>query len=648
MSKVVRPIARIAGMAASVAAPFLPGPFGILAAGAGIGLSYLGRSRDKRQPEFQIPQVPQEPPPLSSVVRASTAPRVFLFGRGRQSGIRFFEESTPNKRGLLYGFYLNEGPIDGLDAIICDDELVPLAKAGNSSVPANIFQPQSGSKYLGTNGGDPTTYPFSTIMLYSIIVIEFINGSRAGYHSQILTAGAAIIDATFGGFWTPDHLGKDCTIVYTMANAVSDRFRYFPNGFPIYSFLYRGARVFDPRDPAQVYSGFDPYDPTWKWSENPALCAAYYVNWLISQNLTAIKGVNWLSIAEAADDCDRLVPMVRAGFNGGAASYEPFARISALVTLDMEPRDVLRKFMESCDADYGVDQNGIFTMAVGKWREPSIVFTDSDLGAFHDDPGPSSNEEVNSIRATYIEPRQNHQRMQAPIYEDAYSISKIGRRAGALDLDWVPSANQAWRIAARKVKRANRKRRITASLGARAMTALKQRVVGINAPKAGIVGVFEVDELAPDGTLANWQASLIEVTPDIFEDDAAPVDTIVNFPIVNQPTLTAPTVLVPAAISTGSSVGVAQLSLDANKNTPDQAMPSVTAAALLADPLLQIDGRWSTDGGTTWTNFDTLISQLIMQTPELPSGTQVAMQARWVSSNGATGPYSASIFVTIP
>ncbi|MBM3642601.1 MAG: hypothetical protein FJX15_15135, partial [Alphaproteobacteria bacterium] len=403
-----------------------------------------------------------------------------------------------------------------------------------------------------------------------------------------------------------------------------------------------------PRDPTQVYSGFDLYDSTWKWRENPALCAAHYVNWLISENLTAIKGINWLSVAEAADDCDRLVPIIRAGFNSGAPSYEPFARMSALVTLDMEPRDVLRKIMECCDADYGVDQNGLFTMAVGKWREPSITFTGTDISTFIEDFGPSSNDEVNSIRATYIEPRQNHQRMQAPIYEDAYSISKIGRRAGSFDLEWVTSVNQAWRLAARKVKRANRKRRITCSLGARAMTALKQRVVALSAPEFGLTGTFEIESLAPDGSLSNWQASLIEVTPDIFEDEAAPVDTVVNFAIINQPALSAPTSLIPAAVLTGSGVGVAQLSLDANKNTPDQAVPNITATALLADPLLQLDGRWSINGGATWSNFDVLLSQLIMQTPELPSGAQVTMQARWVSSIGSTSAYSTSVAVTIP
>jgi len=650
MSKVVRPIIKIGGVALGLAGSLIGGPLGALAMGAGIGLSFLGRERGRReQPQFQVPQVPQTPPPLSTTVKASTASRVLAYGRVRQSGVVFLEETTTNKRYLFYGIYLNDGPVDGFDALICDDELVPLQQSYVISgwVPdpilsPNIFQPSSGSK---------SPNPPSNFLTSSIIAVEAANASRSGYPSFLMGPHAQTLDAAWARVWTDAHLGKGVTSYYLRADATAaagDRFKIFPNGFPKYSFIYRGARVYDPRDPTQVYSGFDLYDSTWKWRENPALCAAHYVNWLISENLTAIKGINWLSVAEAADDCDRLVPIIRAGFNSGAPSYEPFARMSALVTLDMEPRDVLRKIMECCDADYGVDQNGLFTMAVGKWREPSITFTGTDISTFIEDFGPSSNDEVNSIRATYIEPRQNHQRMQAPIYEDAYSISKIGQRAGSFDLEWVTSVNQAWRLAARKVKRANRKRRITCSLGARAMTALKQRVVALSAPEFGLTGTFEIESLAPDGSLSNWQASLIEVTPDIFEDEAAPVDTVVNFAIINQPALSAPTSLIPAAVLTGSGVGVAQLSLDANKNTPDQAVPNITATALLADPLLQLDGRWSINGGATWSNFDVLLSQLIMQTPELPSGAQVTMQARWVSSIGSTSAYSTSVAVTIP
>ena len=59
--------------------------------------------------------------------------------------------------------------------------------------------------------------------------------------------------------------------------------------------------------------------------------------------------------------------------------------------------------------------------------------------------------------------------------------------------------------------------------------------------------------------------------------------------------------------------------------------------------MIQMDGRWSTDGGSTWNALDVQISQLILQTPELLSGTTVTMQARFVTPDGTTGAYSSSV-----
>jgi hypothetical protein len=650
VSKVVKGVGRLAGGVLGLAGSFLPFPFNAVALGGSIGLGLLTGGGGKKSGGIdyqQLLQLLQRPPPLSQTVRGSNSPRILAFGRVRQAGVSFCRETTPNLYNYVDALYLNEGPVDGLDALICDDELAPLSNNEAGTI-RDFMWPTSGKK---TSSGFPGT-------LTTYIMVEFVNGSRDGKWSTLLRGDAAgklhAFDANWDPFWDATHIGKGVTALYTIAYAVGtsgDRLKVFPNGFPVYSVIYRGARVYDPRDPGQTFpdDGFDLYNETWKFSENPALCAAHYVNWLILENLTAIRGVNWASIREAAKDCDRLAPISRNGFNNGAPSYEPFARVSALVTLDMEPREVLAKFMESCDGTWGVDQNGRFTMWVGKWEEPSVVFDASDIGDFSEDFGPTSGDEVNYMHVSYIDPRQGHNRVEAPIYRDSGSEAEIGRRTGAVVFDWVTSPDQAYRLAARRVKRNARKRRLSVALGARAMTALQQRVVGLNAPDFGLVGAFRVESLAPtDATLANWQAELVEATQDQFVDEAIPQDPIFGLPIVNQPAIGTPTVLIAAALSTGPGVGVAQLSLDANLNAPLQASPDINAAALLTDPTLQLDGRWSIDGGATWTNFGVLLSALIMQTPELPSGTVVAMQARFVSSSGAVGAYSSSPTATIP
>ena len=655
MSKVFKGIGKFGGTILGLAS-LLPGPQQPFLAAGAIGLGLLGRiggGRKGQKNEIdweQILRSLQRPPPISQSVIGSNSPRTFAFGRVATAGVPFCRETTPNLANYVEAFYLNDGPVDGLDAIICDDELVPLSNTIVILGVTYVFDylyPTSGKK-TGASGAPNGTY----------ITVEFVNATAGGKWSTLLRGDATGTlhqsDAGWDPFWSAAHIGKGVTLLYTIAFAVpvtGDRTKVFPNGFPVYKIYYRGARVYDPRDPGQTFydSAFDIYNETWKFSENPALCAAHYVNWLISEGLTAIRGVDWEAIKEAADDCDRLAPISRNGFNNGVQSYEPFARISAMVSMDMEPREILGKFMECCDGEWGIDQHGRFTMWVNKWREPAIVFDGSDIGDFVEEFGAPATDQINYMHVSYIEPRQGHNRVETQPYRDLGSEAEIGRRNGAAVFDWVTSPDQAYRLAARQVKRNIRKRRLSVSLGARAMTALQQRVVGINATEIGIIGTFRVEQLTPaDATLATWQAELIEVTEDQFRDEVIPQDPVFALPIVNQPAIGTPTALLAAAISTGPGVGVAQLSLDINTNSPLVASPSITAASLLTDPTLQLDGRYSMDGGTTWTNFSVLLSALIMQTLELASGTTVTMQARFVSSSGAAGSYSSSVTATIP
>jgi hypothetical protein len=652
VSKVVRGIGSI-GSSILGFASFIPGPQQPFLAAGALGLGFLGgigggKKGDSQAQQLQaLAQLLQRPPPLSETVGGSSLPRILAYGRVRNAGASYIRENVPNKTAYLEGIYLNEGPIDGIDAVIVDDEF--LTWTNNDGNEHDYIWATNGSKIGAGAFG-----------LGSFIAVEIINGTVVGKWSTLFRGDSSgylnsQVDSSWNvNLWDNTHLGKGCTLINTVAKSAGNlRDTVYPNRFPVYAPIYRAALVYDPRDPSQYFSqeAFSIYEPhtSWKWSENPALCAAHYACFLISENLAAITGVDWEQIKEAADDCDRLVAIRRNGFNSGTLSYEPFAKVSASFTLDQEPRDILAKFMESCDGDWGVDQYGRFTMWVRKWEEPSIVFDGSDISDFVEEFGPSSNDVVNYAHTHYIEPRQNYQRVETALYRDAKSEAEVGRRTGAFAYDWVHSAGQAYRLTARRIKRENGRRRVSCVLGPRAMLALKQRVVGLNAPEYGLVGTFRVEGFAPaDAALASWQADLVEISEDAYADEILPDDPVYGLTLINQPSIGTPTALRASAIATGAGVGVAQLSLDINKNVPDQSNPSITLAAIATDPTLQLDGRYSTDGEATWVNFDVLLSQFIMQTPELASGTTVAMQARFVAMSGAVGSYSSSSTTVIP
>lgn len=70
--------------------------------------------------------------------------------------------------------------------------------------------------------------------------------------------------------------------------------------------ICRLATVYDPRDPAQ-----DANDPaSWAWTDNAALCIADYLRTpkLDGGLGVPVAGIDWATVAAAADICDEIVP----------------------------------------------------------------------------------------------------------------------------------------------------------------------------------------------------------------------------------------------------------------------------------------------------------------------------------------------------
>jgi hypothetical protein len=623
--------------------------------GAQAGVGYL--TGKKRQRSGDQPISHQAPPPDYKVtVEHPIVPRVYSYGLVQNPGAFFWKEAGPAKINLTYGLYLCDGPISGMVSITCDDELIDWVKSATLLGPSPpdadaIWGPNGGTKYVQWSAG----------VFGPLVLVEICNAKADGTRSYLLGTfqsqgtvwGVNSYDIGMLNFWDDSHRGKGVTCAYAWAYFASvyngaNRQQYYPNNWPLYNFVYRGAPVYDPREPGQtelengVYSL---YNPTWKWSENPALIAADYINRLIQSGQTAIKGIDWASIAEAADDCDRLVPCFIRNFGDGGLCYEPFARMSANVSLDLEPRDVLAKIMAVCDGAYGLDQRGFFSMWISKWEEPSVVFTDRDVSASQEDFGPPLSEEFNYFNITYTEPRQRYSPVQAPVYEDLESQAKIGRRPTSIQLDYCPSPAQAWRMARRHAKRENRRRRITVRLGARGILAMGQRVIGLDCRDRQIVGTFRLGQLTPGESLADWTAQLVEIEANVFDDPAPPPDPVKNFEVVKAPTLPQPVPFLSAVYD--EETGGAAVRIDYAQKTSVGGLIVNPLVYLVVDPSLMWDARYSIDGGTNWRQVNVLISQFTVQTPVLPKGTTVTVQARYIPNNGTPGSWGSSVSITI-
>ncbi len=657
------------------------------------------------------------PVPLKKTIRQSDVPRCFIFGRTKTAGSYFFYETdlvvdksvTPNTftaLNLYQGIYICDGLIDGFDAVLCDDEAFTAGSTGNgrsaNSLDGNdnVYVPLSGTKYIRSNFSTVSTTTYYDFLEYqytcdeygwsnglycksaswkwvvvtksytttslvelnikdaSCVAFEPVYSSEEGYSSYILNSLMPSYSGTAtSGLWGNNYLGKGICCLYTFASnnpgGTSNRLKYFPNAWPEWSVVVRGARVYDPRINEQEY--IDPrtgkwtlFNITWKYSDNPALVAGHFISWLIENNMTAIKGVDWDAIAVAANDCDVLKETTKNYFGGGNTTYEPFARISGVYYFNSSPREFLSNIMASCDGTYAIDKDGRFTMWIGKWEEPAVVFDETDISSFMEEFVEAASEAINEFHITYTEPRQGYQKFEAPVWVDADSQLSVGKKISSISFDMVPSANQAYRLAQRHARRINGKKKVTITLGPRGMLAIKQRVIGLNAPNFGLSGTWRVEALTPDGSLRQWQATLREIDDSVFADDKPSVDPVSALKIVALTSINPPSIINVTTINDGVNGGYIKTSVDVNSYDNTGGDSYIYENALQQEQTLEVDGQYSVDGGVTFVPYTISLDRSTLRTPYLRTGTVVTTRMRYVGLNGQTSSWSDPLSITVP
>lgn len=620
--------------------------------------------------------------------------------------------NTFNAVNLYQGIYICDGLIDGFDAVLCDDEAFTPGSTGDGRAANsldgndNVYVPINGMKFIRTNFSTVSTTTYYTVPEYqytcdeygwvstgpytgyyyckraswkwvnvtysntttalvelaikdaSCVAFEPIYGSEEGYSSYILNQlMPAYSGAATAGLWGNDYLGKGMTCLYTFASnnpgGTSNRLKYFPNAWPEWSVVVRGSRMHDPRNSQSEY--IDPrsqtwslFNITWNYSENPALVAGHFISWLIENNMTAIKGVDWDSIAAAANDCDALATTTKNYFGGGQTTYEPFARISGVYYFNSPPRDFLSNIMSSCDGTYGIDKDGRFTMWVGKWEDPAVVFDETDISSFTEEFVEAASEAINEFHITYTEPRQGYQKLEAPTWIDSDSQLAVGKRISSISFDMVPSANQAYRLAQRHARRINGKKKLTVTLGPRGMLAIKQRVIGLNAPNFGLSGTWRVEALTPDGSLRQWQATLREIDRSVFADDKPPVDPLTQLKIVALSSLSTPTVISVSGVKENAGGGYIKTSVDVNNYDNTGGDSYIFESGLQQEQTLDVDAQYSLDGGVSFVPYTISLNRSTLRTPYLQTGTVVITQMRYVGLNGQTSAWSDPLSITVP
>ena len=629
---------------------------GVLLAGALYGAEMLLARPRGQQPSFSLPPGPV---PLETQGQA-VAGRFYSYGLVRHGGLFVFRESDGLTLG--YGIVLDGRPIGGVVGYFVDDEVLAMS---TGPVGQSAADPATGVPYMITvDYGPDVVWPNTGLkwtQFYSyyydprtrqqvpyvmgagpVGFLEFRNATDAGVTSTLL-------HSDFPTLWTAAHKCRGLAMLYSRWQAVAvagGREAHYPRLFPVHSTVYRGACVYDPRDPAQSF--FDPvsglysvYNPTWVYSANPALVIADFLTFPEAFGLSH-DDLDWDSFTRAANDCDRFV-------SAFGDVPEPFARCHLTWSATEERRDVLNRMLASCDGQLYEDNDGKICLWIGQWEDPdpSCVFDESDVSSLQIEETAGVYAESNYVQVTYVEPRTNFSKNTTIVIRDDVSIAQVGERQAAMDLSTVHSFSQAFRLGTRAQRRKNAPQRITLTGGVRLLRADGQRIVGLNLVKYGIVGTYRVLAMTAQ-SLASISLTLSLVTSEMFEDVVPPFDPV-NGSLPGVPTVPGFVPMQPVIdVATGSVSGTTG-TISASV-TPPTTPGNVSSVSYFRSRPVDVSTHvpLGTGAWTIWSNATGQWSAISPDITGVAGVTQVfEVQAWLVSTQGVSGPTSASSFVTL-
>lgn len=629
--------------------------FGIVA-GASLLLSPRRKSRND-------PSRPEQPT-LQTVGPQSISPRYFAAGRIMGGGVRHWFESTDSAH-LIIGIVLNCEPIDGIEAYLVDGESLTDFNVGpfpmlsgfvNGELTivdagANVKTPKSGIKYplMHTQTWNSTAQQWQPTPagFLPAMAFDFRNGLAAGNPSSLAEHFIPTLYSTANKC-------VNLACLYALAidgGIIVNRASVFPRLFPEITTIFRAAKIFDPRDPAQSFTNepswpfatFNAYlvwylerTATWKWSRNAILVLAWYMTHPDGGRIPPSK-INWDSFKTAADYCDRLV----AKFGGGT---EAWAACDVQWHSSEPVKDVMARLQAACDATVWEDGAGKWNVWIAQPVTPTVTLTDKDISVIEIEEGNGVLDEINCLTPSYMEPRENYQMIPGPAVLDSASIGAVGERPETITFKEVVSFNQAYRLAYRALKRHNPALRITIKGGSSLLRCIGELVVSIDSAVTGVTGTFRFTGRANVSERLNEiSLPLALVGAQDFDDVVPPSDPVSPFETSTVPPFVGPGVQIPdAPVLSEETIGADKFINSVAKVggvAPTDTSLIYQVQSRQVDPITHASlGNWGT--------WSTLISKWIRQSGIVTVGNAYEVRS-WFEQNGAPSNFSASSFITI-
>lgn len=328
---------------------------------------------------------------VNTTIRQSAAARRLIYGETKVGGVLVYPAQSEDGEYVWLVVYLCEGPIESIDPVFwLADELSTDAKF-------------NGLLTLTAKLGEPGQ-----------------------------TADVELIEES-NNEWTTNEIGTG--IAYAITKFKWDR-NAFPRGLVFPVFKVKGRKIFDPRTNITQYSA------------NPALIMLD----LIRSEYGYAAPDEWIdfeTFAAAASVCDEILDSLDEynTVNGVPYKVRRYSFNGALET-SANPANLVEEVEKSC-AGKLIFSGGKYRFFAGAFRVPTGTIGKENLRA---DPAfrthPGRQQLINTVRATYREPKQDWQTSDIPQIQLAQAvIDEDGEIVQSINFSGVTIGAQAQRLA---------------------------------------------------------------------------------------------------------------------------------------------------------------------------------------------------------
>jgi hypothetical protein len=533
-------------------------------------------------------QSPADPGTAQTPFRQAIPARRRYYGVNRIAGAMMLVEV---RDGVQYNLYaLCDGPIEAIDNLWLNDEIITVD--GSGGVQEYPYQ-----------GLDA---PFSPI----VFVFTQLGESTQAALSKLTT--------DLSDIWTSDHRLRGVATMLVAAGSVPPQsfLTVFPGGMPKGSVEGRFAKLYDPRLDSTVPTGSGSHriatSSTWEYAANPVLILLDYLKHADGHAIPAsyFDGVleDW---GDEAAICDETVALKAGGTVARWAAHGGYS-------FDEPRKDVVGRILEAMDGWLYLRADGKIGVRAGKLRTPTVTLTDQDVTGYEVQNGADALSAANTIRASYVSPDHDYQRVDAEPWIDTADVAIRGSKDARLDLAMVQNFSQARRLMKRAALRANPRQIVTLTTTIMGLQAFGERYVELDIPSENLVGIYENVGASIDTGTMTCTLSLRSVPDDLDDWDAATEEG------------TAP----PIPDEAGDSGSETPASLAATVGTVDIGggvlQPQMTiSCATPSDGALTFRPEYKRNGAAGWTQVTVAAGTWSVATGPLAAGVY-SVRARFV------------------